>query len=125
MPKQLLFLLMACITLISCYKPQNRDISVSGRVLDQSNRGVANVTILINRGVRESMWPVGYKKFDSLFTNLEGKYSYLITDYKFYYEVCCKIPAQYSTVDFFCKEVDKTIIDAKPVPNVIDFKLGP
>lgn len=123
--KSILLLLTISVILISCYKPQNLDISVTGQVLDQNNRGVANVTIYIDRGVRESMWPASYNKYDSVLTNLDGKYSYLITEYKGYYKVCCKIPSQYSTLDQFCKEVDQTIIDGKTIPNIINFRLKP
>jgi len=111
--------------MMSCYKPQNLDIAVNGQVSDQNNKGVANVTIYINRGKSESIWPVSYDKYDSVFTNSAGKYSYLITDYKYRYEVCCKIPSQYSGVDQFCKKVDQSIIDGKTIPNTINFKLTP
>ena len=123
--KKIALLLIASFSLISCYKPQNLNITVSGQVLDPRHRGVANVTILINQGLRVNMWPVAYEKYDSVLTDSEGRYSYLITEHRYYYEVCCKIPSQYSTVNIFCKEVDKTIIDSKRVPNVINFKLIP
>lgn len=126
MVKQLLFLLAAGTALIGCYKPQNRDISVSGQVTDPRHRGVANVTILINRGVNDAnWWPVAHKKYDSVLTNSEGRFSYLITDYRASYEVCCKIPPGFSSVDIFCQKVDQSIKDGRTMKNVINFKLGP
>ena len=123
--KKILFLLTASVLLISCDKPQNRNITVSGQVLDPRHRGVENVTILIDQGVQESMWPASYYKYDSVLTNSEGKYSYLITEFRFYYKVCIKIPPQFSKVDIFCQEVDKSIKDGKTVHNIINFRLGP
>ena len=123
--RKIVSLVIVSFSLISCYKPQNLNITVSGQVMDPRHRGVANVTILINQGIRVNMWPVAYQKYDSVLTDSEGKYSYLITEHRSYYKVCIKIPPQYSTVNIFCKEVDKTIIESKRVPNVINFKLGP
>ena len=126
MMKQFFFLLAAGATITSCYKPQNRNISVSGQVTDARHRGVENVTIFINRGVNEgNLWPVAHKKYDSVLTNSEGKYSYLITDYRASYEVCCKIPPGFSTVDTFCQKVDQSIKDGKTMKNVLNFKIGP
>ena len=117
------FLIFCSITLTSCYKPQVLEISVTGHVRDENDRGVANVTILIDRGTRESMWPASYNRFDSVATNGNGEYSYLITESKGYHQVCCRVPTQYSAVEPYCKEVDKTIIDGKTVPNIINFRL--
>jgi hypothetical protein len=124
MCKFALLLVFFSLTLTSCYKPQVLEISVTGYVRDENDRGVANVTILIDRGTRESMWPASYNRFDSVVSNGNGKYSYLITESKAYYQVCCKVPTQYSAVEPYCKEVDRTIIDGKTVPNIINFRLN-
>jgi hypothetical protein len=123
MRKYLFLVAFSCFT-FSCYKPQDRSIPVKGQVLDQNFKGVANVTIYINRGKHESIWPTYYNKYDSVLTNSEGKYSYLITGYSFEYQICCKIPPQYSSVDQFCKEVSSVIIEGKVIPAVINFKLS-
>jgi hypothetical protein len=123
MLKLISILILSSVTLVSCYKPQILDISIAGRVIDENDKGVPNVTILIDRGTRESMWPVSYNRFDSVITGANGEYSYLITEYNYYYNVCCRVPSQYSTVEPYCKEVERTIIDSKTVPNIISFRL--
>lgn len=122
---KLIAIVICSFTLVSCSKTQVLDILVTGQVRDENNKGVGNVTILIDRGTRESMWPATYDKFDSVITNADGRFSYLITEYKYYYKVCCKLPSTYSTSEPFCKEVDRTIIDGKTVPNIINFQLKP
>lgn len=125
--KKLWFGFAFSLIFVSCYKDQHLDISVRGEVINQNNTGVANVKIYIMRGESNpnNWWPTNYHKYDSVITNSVGEYYYLIKHDIYRYQVCCTVPPGYSGVDEFCKKVDESIIDGKPVTNIINFKLSP
>ena len=92
------------LSFISCHKEeeQNLDISVTGRVVNQSNVGVGNVTIYIQRGKPGNYSPTNYVQYQTVTTNASGNYNYLVQDDSYPYQICCDIPAGYSSVDQSC-----------------------
>ena len=126
MIKKVIVILVLALLSLQCSKPmekQNLDISITGKVTNQNNVGIAGVTVYIQRGpVDTNYGPSYYNNYATTTTNSSGNYSYLITSYDYEYEVCCGVPTGYTGVDP-CKQVDKTITNSHTVPNVINFKL--
>ena len=121
-------MLLAIITLnLNCStngENQNLDINVIGKVTNQNNIGVGNVTIYIQRGpLNSSYGPTNYNNYETVKTNSDGNYQYLVKNDSYSYKLCCGIPTDYTSVDEFCKFVDHSIINSKTVPNIINFKL--
>lgn len=127
MLKNLLLLFVTInLSLISCQKDdeQNLDITVTGKVTNQSNVGVGDVTIYIQRGALNSNYgPTNYISYETVKTNSSGNYQYLVKNDKHSYKLCCGIPSGYTSVDEFCKFVNHSIVNSKTVPNIINFKL--
>jgi hypothetical protein len=102
----LLLCLVINLSLTSCQKDDERknlDITVTGRVTNQNDVGVGDVTIYIQRG--------------------DGNYHYIVKNDNHSYKLCCGIPQGYTSVDEFCKFVNHNIINSQTVPNIINFKL--
>jgi hypothetical protein len=125
--KKLLILSIAITwSLTSCQNDddQNLDINVTGKVINQNNIGVGDVTIYIQRGDLNSNYgPTNYNNYETIKTNSNGDYQYLVKNDRYSYKLCCEIPVGYTSVDEFCKFVNHTIINSQTVPNNINFKL--
>ena len=102
---------------------QNLDVSVSGKVSNQNKTGVTDVKILVTRGKTVTYFPAIYKSFDSLTTDKNGNYSYIVKDDGYEYKICCGIPSGYSSVSPNCTDVNKSITDSHTNPNIINFTL--
>ena len=128
MQKKILILFAIAILSLNCSKndeKQNLDINVTGRVTNQNNIGVADVTIYIQRGALNSNYgPTNYNNYETVKTNSSGNYQYLVKNDSYSYKLCCGIPTGYTNVDEFCKFVDHSIINSHTVPNIINFKLN-
>ena len=102
---------------------QNLDINVSGKVTNQNNIGVGNVSIYVNRGNIGNFAATIYDQYETVVTNSAGDYSYLVKNDNYKYKICCGIPSGYSIVGESCIEVDQSIVNSRTVPNNINFKL--
>ncbi|SFH76981.1 hypothetical protein [Halpernia frigidisoli] len=100
---------------------QNLDVNVSGNVAKQNSVSISDVKILITRGKSITYFPAIYKAFDSLTTDKNGNYSYIVKDDGYEYKVCCGVPQGYSSVSPNCKDVNKSIVNSHTVPNIINF----
>ena len=125
--KQLLSLSVILIfSLTSCQggDDQNLDIYVTGKVTDQNDIGVGDVSIFIQRGGNHSNYgPTSYNNYETIKTNLNGDYRYIVKNDNYSYKLCCGIPPGYTSVDEFCKFVNHNIINSHTIPNIINFQL--
>ncbi len=123
----LLLCLVINLSLTSCQKDdeqKNLDITVTGRVTNQNDVGVGDVTIYIQRGALNSNYgPTNYISYETVKTNSNGNYHYIVKNDNHSYKLCCGIPQGYTSVDEFCKFVNHNIINSQTVPNIINFKL--
>jgi hypothetical protein len=130
--RQILVMLF-CLALCACSKvpPPSQDIPVSGRVSDEEGNGVGAVMLYIDYGNRPGnggLFPMGGNDYgdydDSITTNSNGQYSYLLDyekgDAK---RICCKLPSSFSSVNRECSEVNLYIDNAAVVPQVVNFVL--
>ncbi|MFV8333681.1 carboxypeptidase-like regulatory domain-containing protein [Flavobacterium sp. GSP14] len=87
----LLFVIInLCFT--SCQKDeeQNLDITITGKVTNQNNIGVGDVTIYIQRGALNSNYgPTNYNNYETVKTNSNGDYQYLVKNDSYSYKLCC------------------------------------
>lgn len=96
---------------------------MTGTVTDQNNIGVAGVTIYIQRGKSGGYVATQYKTYETLTTNSNGSYSYVVKDDNYNYQICCGIPISYTISGANCTAVNHNIINSHTVPNKIDFEL--
>ncbi|MBC7555512.1 MAG: hypothetical protein H7195_00960 [Chryseobacterium sp.] len=120
---KILIFLSVLIYCVSCRneEKQNLDVNVSGNVAKQNGVSISDVKILITRGKTISYFPAIYKAFDSLNTEKNGNYSYIVKDDGYEYKICCGVPQGYSSVSPNCKDVDKSIVNSHTIPNIINF----
>jgi hypothetical protein len=121
----ILFIIMS-LCFISCQNDdeQNLDISVIGKVTDQNNNGIADVSIYVQRGRTGNYVATVYNQYVTLTTNSSGNYSYLVKDDTYNYKICCDIPSGYTINSESCKAVNHSIISSQTVPNIINFQLN-
>ncbi|MCK8143438.1 carboxypeptidase-like regulatory domain-containing protein [Flavobacterium sp. I-SCBP12n] len=125
--KKILILFIVATLSLNCSsdnEKQNLDINVSGRVTNESNVGVGNVTIYIQRGKIGNYTATVYEQYETVLTNSSGNYSYLVKNETFQYKICCGIPTGYSIVGQSCTDVNQSIVNNQTVPNNINFKLS-
>ena len=126
MIKKMVLLFLLATFSVSCSTSddeQNLDINVYGKVTNEYDVGIANVTIYIQRGKYGGYVATNFQNYDTVVTNAAGTYSYVIKEYGYNYRLCCGIPTGYTIVEENCKDVNANIIDSKTQPNYIDFKL--
>ncbi|HRP90221.1 MAG TPA: hypothetical protein PKX92_09285 [Edaphocola sp.] len=126
MKKILFLLLIAAISLYSCRREgmkQNLDISVSGKVMNESGTGVSNVTIYIKRGKIGNYAATVYSNYEMIKSDINGNYEYTVKNDTYVYKICCELPSGYVSVTPGCKEVDHSVIDSHTIPNIINFVL--
>ena len=109
----------------SCYKDKNPnlDIKISGQIMDVNSGGIANVTVYIDKGKSGNFMASTFSRYDSVLTNSEGKYFYLIKQKQFHgsYRVCSDTPPGYSKLEIMCKVVEVEYLKDGMIPNVINF----
>lgn len=126
MKKILFLLLIAVISLYSCRgegEKQNLDISVSGKVMNEKGIGVSDVTIYIQRGKIGNYAATVYSNYETIKSDINGNYKYIVKNDTYVYKICCELPSGYVLVTPGCKEVDHSIIDSHTIPNIINFEL--
>lgn len=126
MVKKILMIIIVAFISLSCSvdeKGQNLDIIVNGKVTDQNNNGIADVTILIQRGKSGNFSPPNYSTYETVTTTPNGNYSYIVKNDLYEYRICCSVPTGYSIVENSCQDVNHNIVDSKTIPNYINFKL--
>ena len=127
MVKKILMLFLIAILSVKCSKndneKQNLDINVTGKVTNQNNVGILGVNIYIERGKSGNFVGPNYTTYETLTTNADGNYSYLVKNDTYTYKICCGIPSGYTISGDNCKAVDHSIINSQTVPNNINFKL--
>ncbi len=126
MVKKFLILFVTATFFLNCStseEKQNLDINVTGTVTNQNNVGIEGVTIFVQRGKPGGFVATQYNTYDTLTTNSNGSYSYLVKDDNFSYQICCGIPAGYTISGSNCTAVDHSIINSHTIPNKIDFEL--
>ena len=102
---------------------QNLDISITGKVINQNNTGIGNVTIYVQRGKTGNYAATSYEQYQTVLTNSSGNYSYLVKNDTYNYKICCGIPTGYSIVGESCIAVNQSIVNSQTIPNNINFKL--
>jgi hypothetical protein len=123
--KKVILIFVVTITL-SCSKneeKQNLDINVTGKVTNQNNTCVGDVTIYIQRWKTGNYVATVYEQYQTVITNSSGNYSYLVKNDTYNYKICCGIPTGYSIVGESCTNVNQSIINSQTVTNNINFKL--
>jgi len=126
MVKKILMLFVIATLNLNCSgndEKQNLDINVTGKVTNQNNVGVGNVTIYVQRGKIGNYAATVYEQYETVITNSSGNYSYLVKNDTYKYKICCGVPTGYSIVGESCTEVNQSILNSQPVPNNINFKL--
>ena len=126
MVKKILMLLVIATLSLNCSvndEKQNLDINVTGKVTNQNNVGVANVTIYVQRGKIGIYAATIYEQYETVITNSSGNYSYLVQNDTYNYKICCGVPTGYSIVGESCLEVNQSIVNSHTIPNNINFKL--
>lgn len=123
--KFLILITIANLNLTACQtdEKQNLEINVNGKVSDQNNSGVGNVTIYILRGKTGNYAATVYNQFQTVNTNDSGNYFYLVKNDTYTYKICCSIPSGFTSIEETCKVFDHSIINSQTVPNNINFKL--
>ena len=127
MVKKILMLIVIATLNTKCSKndeKQNLDINVTGKVTNQNNVGIENVTIYIQRGKTGNYAATIYEQYQTVITNSTGNYSYSVKNDTYNYKICCGIPTGYSIVGESCTNVNQSIINSQTVPNNINFKLN-
>ncbi len=125
MVKRILLLFVITILTINCSpndEKQNLDISVTGKVTNQRNIGIAGVSIYVQRGLPGNYVATNYNNYEILTTDSSGNYSYLVKNDTYCYRICCGTPAGYTIVGDWIVDVDQSIINSHTIPNVINFK---
>ena len=124
MIKRLFSLLLITILTINCTpnEKQNLDVSVTGKVTNQNNVGIAGVSIYVQRGLPGYYVATSYVNYETLTTDSSGNYSYTVKNDNYNYRICCGTPAGYTIVGNWIVEVDQSIINSHTVPNVINFR---
>lgn len=126
MVKKILMLFVIATLCLNCSgndEQQNLDINVTGKVTNQNNAGVGNVTIYVQRGKIGNYAATVYEQYETVITNSSGNYSYLVKNDTYNYKICCGVPTGYSIVGESCTEVNQSIVNSHTVPNNINFKL--
>lgn len=126
MVKKFLILFVTATFFLNCStsdEKQNLDINVTGKVTNQNNVGVEGVTIFVLRGKSGGFVATQYSTYETLITNSNGNYSYVVKDDNFRYQICCGIPTGYTISGSNCTAVDHSIINSHTIPNKIDFEL--
>ena len=126
MLKKFLILFFVTSLVANCSKSddkQNFDIIVTGKVTNQNNTGIGNVTIYVERGQTGNFAATVYQQYETVVTNSSGSYSYIVKNDNYNYRICCGIPTGYSIVGESCTQVNQSIINSQTVPNNINFKL--
>ena len=127
MVKKILILFIITTLSVNCSKndeKQNLDINVTGKVTNQNNVGVENVTIYITRGKTGNYAATVYGQYETVITNSAGNYNYIVKNDTYNYKICCGIPAGYSIVGESCTKVNQSIINSQTIPNNINFTLN-
>ena len=95
--KIFILILLLSFSFISCEKKeeQNLDINVVGRVTNQNDVGIENVTIFIQRGKTGNYSATVFEQYQTITTNSYGIYNYLVKNDGYNYKVCCGIPSGY------------------------------
>lgn len=127
MVKKILMLFIIAILSINCSindEKQNLDINVTGKVTNQNNVGIGNVTIFIQRGKTGNYAATVYEQYQTVITNSSGNYNYVVKNDTYNYKICCGIPAGYSIIGESCSKVNQSIINSQTIPNHINFKLN-
>lgn len=119
------FVLLAifCVILSCNTKEQNLDISVSGKVSNESGEGVSNVEIYISRGKIGHYAATRYSDYKTIRTNSKGEFHYIVEDDGYVYRICCGLPSDYKVVTPSCKKIDHSIINGRTNHNTINFTL--
>ena len=126
MLKKILMLFLIATLSLNCSgndEKQNLDINVTGKITNQNNVGIGNVTIYVQRGKTGNYAATVYAQYETVITNSSGNYSYLIKNDFYNYKICCGVPTGYSIVGESCTKVNHNIINSHTVPNNINFKL--
>jgi hypothetical protein len=117
------------LSFFSCKKQtaeQNLDITVTGQVVDQNNNGFQNATILVSRGKGGLFVNPTYEKYDSVKTNVQGMFNYVVKKDEYTYQICCAIPSGYNGVTGNCLKVQLEVSNGVAVnPPALVFKLIP
>ncbi len=92
------------------------------KVTDQNNKGIANVTIYVQRGKTGNYAATVYEQYQTITTNTSGNYNYLVKNDTYNYKICCGIPTGYKIVGESCTPVNHSIINSQTVLNNINFK---
>ena len=123
--KIFILILLLSFSFISCEKKeeQNLDINVVGRVTNQNDVGIENVTIFIQRGKTGNYSATVFEQYQTITTNSYGIYNYLVKNDGYNYKVCCGIPSGYSMDGENCTNVNNSIINSNTILNTINFKL--
>lgn len=126
MMKKILLLFVIATLSLNCSgndEKQNLEINVTGKVTNQNNVGVGNVTIYVQRGKTGNYVATAYTQYETVITNSSGNYSYLVKNDTYNYKICCGVPTGYLIVGESCTEVNQNIVNSHTVPNNINFKL--
>lgn len=126
MVKKILVLFIITTLCFNCSgndEKQNLDINVTGKVTNQNNVGVGNVTIYVQRGKTGNYAATVFQQYEIVTTNSSGNYSYLVKNDTYNYKICCEIPIGSSIIGESCTEVNQSIVNSHTVPNNINFKL--
>jgi hypothetical protein len=124
--KKIIMLLVIATLSLNCstdHEGQNLDISVTGKVTNQNNVGIIGISIYVYRGRSGNFVGPVYELYETLTTNSNGNYSYLVKNDTYTYEICCGIPFGYFISGDNCQSVNHNIIDSHTIPNIINFRL--
>ena len=121
--KLLIVIVIINLSLSSCQKNElsKLDLNVFGKVTDQNGNKIPYVTIQILRGKYGNFVGPTYQQYQTLTTDKDGSYKYLIKDDSYTYRICCYPPSGYFMMTESCVSVNQSILNGQRVPNNIDF----